>query len=121
FGVRFAIGTEHPRVGWSERVPEERVVKTLAGPDGFDTFDPLVGTGKVPPHLRQRVDVTFVGGFKRSHGAFKWGALAKKNHASHYGWMEHGVLFSRLQPGLATIAIDEQGHVLMKTWTEEDE
>src|SRR5690606_27901119 len=70
FDMHFAIGTEHPRVGWSERVPEDKIVKTLTGPDGFDTFEPLVGTGKVAPHLRPRVDVTFVGGFKRSHGAF---------------------------------------------------
>ena len=44
----------------------------------------------------------FVGGFKRSHGAFRYGPLALVNHGSHYGFMQQGVVFSKLQPGLAT-------------------
>jgi hypothetical protein len=42
------------------------------------------------------------------------------NHASHYGFIANGVVFSTLQPGLATILVRSDGHVEMKTWTEAD-
>jgi hypothetical protein len=62
----------------------------------------------------------FTGGFKRTHGAFKAGELAGKNHGSHYGFIENGVVFSRLNPGLSTIYRLEDGWVNLKTWTEKD-
>ena len=62
----------------------------------------------------------FTGGFKRTHGAFKWGALALKNFGSHYGFMENGVVFSKLQPGLSTIYTLLDGRTEMKTWSEDD-
>ena len=120
FELGFGIGTDHPRVNWSERIPEDRIPKNLPGPDGFDTIAPIVGTGKVAPHLRSSIIATFAAGFKRSHAAFKWGALSKINNASHYGWMEQGTLFSSLQPGLATVSIDQNGGFGMKTWTDRD-
>ena len=43
-----------------------------------------------------------------------------KNHGSHYGFIENGVVFSKLQPGLATIFVLDDGSVEMKTWTEAD-
>ena len=46
--------------------------------------------------------------------------LALNNHGSHYGFIEHGVVFSKLQPGLATIFVRHDGSVRMKTWTERD-
>ena len=52
---------------------------------------------------------TFTGGFKRDHGAFRYGALARQNHGSHYGFVEQGVVFSKLQPGLATLVHDGVG------------
>lgn len=120
FEVGFANGTEHPRLGWSERVRENDRIPGFPGPDGFDVADPLVATGLLSPRDARRVVATFTGGFKRSHGAFKWGELSKLNHGSHYGFIEQGVVFSSLNPFLATIAISRNGDVSMKTWREED-
>jgi hypothetical protein len=64
--------------------------------------------------------VVFTGGFKRTHGAFKQGELGLKNHGSHYGFVENGVVFSKLQPGLATIFALDDGSIDMKTWGEAD-
>ncbi len=116
FELGFALGTEHPRVGWSDRVPEASRVAGLPGPDGFDTIAPLARTGKLTPFDVDRVAATFSGGFKRSHGAFKWGALSTQNRGSHYGFVESGVVLSTLHPGLATLAIYDDGSVAMKTW-----
>lgn len=120
FDVGFALGTEHPRLGWSERVRESDRVKGWPGPDGFDNAMPLIATGLLNPLDARRVVATFTGGFKRSHSAFKWGDLASKNRGSHYGFIEQGVVFSTLQPGLATIVMDRDGRLSMKTWREED-
>ena len=57
----------------------------------------------VSPALPAARVATFTGGFKREHGAFKYGDLATFNHGSHYGFIEEGVVFSKLQPGLATL------------------
>jgi hypothetical protein len=62
----------------------------------------------------------FTGGFKRAHGAFKYGEFALRNHGSHYGFVENGVVFSKLQPGLATLFVLEDGSVEMKSWEEQD-
>jgi hypothetical protein len=64
---------------------------------------------------------TFTGGFKRAHGAFKYGELAQRNRGSHYGFIENGVVFSKLQPGLSTLLMFGDGSVDMKTWTDADQ
>jgi len=120
FEIGYAIGTEHPRVGWSERALEQVRVPNLPGPDGIGTITPLVATGIVNPVEAARAVATFTGGFKRSHGAFKYGALAYRNHGSHYGFIEDGVILSTLQPGLATLLVRDNKTVEMKTWSEED-
>jgi hypothetical protein len=121
FDLGFALGTDHPRVGWSERVPESTRVPGLPGPDGFGTVQPLVLTGMVSPGKASRIAATFTGGFKRSHGAFKWGRLSHTNRGSHYGFIEDGVILSRLQPELATVLVFSDGSVELKTWREEDD
>ncbi len=115
----FSLGTDHPRLGWSDRVPPEVRGSTLLGPDGIDTSAPLVRTGVVPPHRLRRVTSTFTGGFKRSHGAFKYGELALKNRGSHYGFVESGTVFSRLQPDLATVVMWADGLSEILTWRRE--
>ncbi|MDY6863973.1 MAG: hypothetical protein SV062_13420 [Thermodesulfobacteriota bacterium] len=120
FDIGFEMGTEHPMVDWSGRVQDQVRDNTLPGPDGISTLEPLVMTGLINPVNRERVAVTFVGGFKRYHGAFRWGSFALKNHGSHYGFIEHGIVLSKLQPGLSTVAIFEDGTVELKTWTEKD-
>jgi hypothetical protein len=120
FELGFAVGTEHPRVGWSERTLEQVRVLDQPGPDGIGTIAPLVANGIVNPVEAARAVATFTGGFKRSHGAFKYGDLANRNHGSHYGFMENGVVLSTLQPDLATLLVRDDGAVEMKTWSEKD-
>jgi len=119
FELGFALGTDHPRLGWSAR-PPDAVRNGLPGPDGIDTPAPLVTNGLVSPTLVGRTVATFTGGFKRQHGAFRYGPLAQLNHGSHYGFVEQGTVFSKLQPGLSTLYVLDDGTVGMKTWTEAD-
>ncbi len=105
FDLGYALGTEHPRVGWSPRTPDQMKSRTLTGPDGIGSVAPLVTTGLISPENSRKTVVTFTGGFKRQHGAFKYGEFALKNHGSYYGFIESGVVFSKLQPGLATIFV----------------
>jgi hypothetical protein len=121
FDLGFALGTEHPRVGWSPRPPEAVRSPGLPGPDGIETVAPLVTTGMVSPALVGRTAATFTGGFKREHGAFKYGDLAGRNRGSHNGFIEQGVVFSKLQPGLATIYVLDDGAVHMATWSVADD
>jgi hypothetical protein len=117
--LRFSRGTDHPRVNWSDRVLERMKDKTLPGPDGIGTVSPLVSTGMISPGEAGRTVAAFTGGFKRTHGAFAWGELAAKNRGSHYGFVESGVVFSTLQPGLATLYGLTGGRTQMATWTED--
>jgi len=121
FELHYALGTDHPRVGWSERALQDVRDQTLPGPDGIGTVAPLVVNGMVSPALLSRIAATFVGGFKREHGAFRYGALAREDRGSHYGFIEQGVVFSKLQPGLATVFVRTGASADMKTWTREDD
>jgi len=120
FDLKFALGTEHPRVGWSEHMLDRMRDESIPGPDGIGTVAPLVSNGLISPRDAARTAATFAGGFKRAHGAFQYGALAYKNHGSHYGFIEDGVLFSKLQPMLSTICVLDDGRVDLLTWTEGD-
>jgi len=120
FDLRFLLGTEHPRLGWSPRPPPESIDRALPGPDGIDRAAPLAITGMVSPEDATRTVAAFTGGFKRDHGAFRFGALARQNHGSHYGFVEQGVVFSKLQPGLATVFTTVSGEVQVGTWTQGD-
>jgi hypothetical protein len=121
YQLGFVLGTEHPRLGWSPRARDEVRDPALPGPDGFDTAAPLVRTGMMVPSAEAAVVAAFTGGFKREHSAFRYGALAQRNRGSHYGFVEQGVVFSRLIPGLATLYALDDGSVGMKTWTDEDD
>jgi len=117
----FRLGTDHPRVGWSDMVPSGVRDETLPGPDGIETIAPLVRTGVLSPFEQGRVAATFTGGFKRTHGAFRMSALATIDHGSHYGFIENGVVLSKLQPGLATAIVFDDGRVDLRTWSEGDD
>ena len=116
FDLGFSLGTDHPGIGWSEHIIERMRDKTLPGPDGIGSAFPLILTGLVNPSNAPRTAATFTAGFKRSHGAFLYGRLASKNRGSHYGFIENGVVFSRLQPGLSTLFVMDDGTIHMKTW-----
>jgi hypothetical protein len=119
FDLGFRLGTDHPRVGWSDMVLPAVRDDALAGPDGIETIEPLVRTGMLSPMERGRVAATFTGGFKRAHGAFRMSDLAMIDHGSHYGFVENGVVLSKLQPGLATAIVFDDGSVDLETWSEE--
>jgi len=121
FELAFTMGTDHPRVDWSPRAAAARGKSDWAGPDGYATLSPLAMTGMVPPWQTARTVATFVGGFKRDHGAFKYGAFSRNNNGNHYGFMEEGVVLSTLKTGLATFYVLVDGSVHMSTWTERDE
>lgn len=121
YDLGFLVGTEHPSLNWSPRASFNVRPKGWNGPDGFETRAPIVSVGMLSPQLTQQVVSTFTGGFKRYHSAFKYGPLAQINRGSHYGFIENGILHSRMQPGLATISVDNTGRVNMKTWTADDE
>jgi hypothetical protein len=120
FELGYALGTEHPKVEWSDHMLEQMRDPGLPGPDGIGSISPLIATGLVSPQDAPKTIATFTGGFKRTHGAFKYGDLALQNHGSHYGFIENGVVFSKLQPGLATILVLDDGSVEMKTWSDAD-
>jgi len=121
FDLHFVLGTEHPRLDWSDRPPPASRDQRLPGPDGVGSAAPLVTNGMVSPEDIDATVATFAGGFKRSHGAFRFGALAERNHGSHYGFIEQGVIFSKLQPGLATVLVLDDGSVDLKTWARADD
>ncbi len=120
FELGFELGTDHPRVDWSGRELPQMHDNELPGPDGIGTSLPFARSGMVSPALAGRTVATFAGGFKREHGAFRYGDLARRNHGSHYGFIEQGAVFSKLQPGLATVYVLDDGSVGMKTWTPGD-
>ena len=119
--LHFVLGTDHPRLDWSERPPPASRDPFLPGPDGVASAAPLVTNGMVSPTDAARTVASFVGGFKRSHGAFRVGALAARNHGSHYGFIEQGVIFSKLQPGLSTVVVMDDGAVDLRTWSAADD
>lgn len=120
FELGYSRGTDYPGVGWSPRIPAREKLAGLDGPDGIGSIVPLIATGLISPLQGRRTVATFTGGFKRTHGAFRYGDLSKVNSGSHYGFIENGVVFSKLQPGLATILIWHDARVELKTWTQAD-
>jgi len=115
FELGYELGTDHPNLGWSSR-PSHR--HRAAGPDGFSRPDPLVLNGTLSPSLVEDVAATFTGGFKRDHGAWRFGDYATFNYGHHYGFVQQGVTLSRLWPNLATLYVTLDGEVRMETWTE---
>jgi len=120
FDIGFAVGTDHPGVEWSNRPPVSVRPRGVPGPDGFNTVAPLVRLGMVSPALTERTIATFTAGFKRQHGAFKYGDYPTLNYGLHYGFIEHGVILSKLQPNLSTLLVLQDGTIEMRTWQEED-
>ncbi len=120
FDLGYARGTAHPALGWSDHMPAKMRDARLPGPDGISDAVPLVSTGLVAPEDTGRTVATFTAGFKRTHGAFLYGELSLVNGSSHYGFIENGIVFSRLQPGLSTILVLDDGTVEMKTWQQSD-
>ncbi|MDE3121855.1 MAG: hypothetical protein KGK00_08780 [Paracoccaceae bacterium] len=120
FNLGYAMGASSPSLGWSERPPASVVNKALPGPDGISNPAPVVPLGMMNPVLRPRLVATFTAGFKRRHGAFKVGPFAYKDHGTHYGFIQQGVIMSKLWPGLSTIFVMDDGSIHMRTWTEAD-
>jgi len=121
FEIGYAVGTDHPGMEWSPRPPWNVRPKGLPGPDGISNADPLVLLGMVNPEIANRAVATFTAGFKRQHGAFKYGDMAGFNYGHHYGFIEKGVVLSKLWPGLSTLFMLTDGSLHMKTWEAADD
>jgi hypothetical protein len=115
FELGYELGTDHPNLGWSSR-PSHR--HRAPGPDGFSRPDPLVLNGTLSPSLVEDVAAVFTGGFKRDHGAWRFGNWATFNYGNHYGFLQQGVMLSRLWPNLATLYVTTEGEVRMESWSE---
>ena len=115
---RYSVGVDHPSVAWSTRAPGPH---ETPGPDGFSTLEPLRRVGMVPPWAMNQLTAVIAGGFKREHSAFKAGPFSTKNHGSHYGFAEAGVVLSKIQPGLMTFfqRLGEQPQ--LKIWDKDEE
>jgi len=120
FDVGYALGTDHPALGWSPRPPASVRPRGMPGPDGVNSANPLVPVGMISPAYSAITAATFAGGFKRHHGAFRAGEYATINYGTHYGFIENGVIYSKLQPNLSTFYVLADGTIKMKTWTEAD-
>ncbi len=117
----YEVGTTHPALGWSSRPPWSVRPRGMPGPDGISTAKPLERTGMVSPASAARTIATFTGGFKRDHGAFKYGDYATVDFGKHYGFIEHGVILSKLWPDLSTLFMLDDGTMIMKTWRKSDD
>jgi len=120
FDMGYETGTDHPRLEWSPRPPAASRNWHLPGPDGFSSSAPLVTLGMVNPTSARRTIATFTGGFKRRHSAFRGGKYALQNSGTHYGFVVEGIILSKLQPGLSTLFVLNDGSIHMKTWHETD-
>ena len=120
FSIGYEVGTDHPRLDWSSRPSGAGRNWNTPGPDGVATALPLKNMGMVSPRDAARIVATFTGGFKRDHGAFRYGPYATQNHGTHYGFIVHGVVESKLQPNLSTLYVLKDGTMGMKTWTQAD-
>ncbi|MDJ0629734.1 MAG: hypothetical protein QNJ44_15860 [Rhodobacter sp.] len=121
YGIGFALGTDHPRLDWSGRPRAPARIKGLPGPDGIGDASPLVRSGMVSPDYAGRTVATFAAGFKRHHGAFKFGDYAVIDTGKHYGFIEKGVIYSKLKTELSTLYVLDDGTTGMKTWKDADD
>ncbi len=121
FTIGYAVGTDHPALGWSPRPAASARPRGLPGPDGIKSASPLVLLGMINPVIANKSVATFTAGFKRRHGAFKFGDMATYNYGHHYGFIEKGVILSKLQPNLSTLFGLTDGSIHMRTWTAEDD
>jgi len=70
----------------------------LGGPDGIETAAPLARTGMVSPALASRTAPRYPEALS-ANMVRSLRTLRERNHGSHYGFVEEGVIFSTLQPG----------------------
>jgi hypothetical protein len=72
-------------------------------------------SGSIPPYMISKSVGVFIGGFKRSHGTFKYG----EHRGKTYGYIENGVVLSKMEKGLATIYSTKTGEIEITKWPEE--
>jgi hypothetical protein len=106
-GVRleYRVGTEHPRLDWAKWVGAQG---KGPGPDGIGATAPLARPGIIDPRDKSKLIAVFAGGFKRLHGALQDG--------TYYGFVEDGVVLTKLRPGLATLYSTVEGRIALDSW-----
>ena len=78
FELGYALGTEHPKVGWSDHMLSQMRDPKLPGPDGIGSIAPLISTGLVGPWDAPKTVATFTGGFKRD----AWGVQIRRSRSA---------------------------------------
>jgi hypothetical protein len=68
--------------------------------------------GSIPPYKINSAVSVFIGGYKKTHGTFKYG----EHQGKTYGFMENGVVLSKMEAGLATIYSTKDGEVHIGKW-----
>ena len=90
FDLGFVLGTDHPRVGWSDRAATGSR-GNLPGPDGIGTAAPLVTNGMISPALAARDGCHVRRRLQAPARCFRlWRRSPSSNHGSHYGFIEQG-------------------------------
>ena len=56
-------------------------------------------SGSIPPYMLNKSVGVFIGGYKKAHGRFKYG----EHKGKAYGYIENGVVLSKMEAGLATL------------------
>ena len=127
----YVVGANQPNQTWAnppakinsdeEAYKKERADRNkLGGPDGVGNARPLHMNGLVPPYDVKNTISSFNAGYQRYDMVMVSGALAERNQSSHWGFVQNGVVLSKLQPGLATTVVYTDGTVDMLTWPEDD-
>jgi len=104
YSINVVHGTEYPGI------PSEGGEEGSAG-----LLEDLAMAGTVPPYMINRTVGVFIGGYKRSHGYFKYG----EHHGKYYGYIENGVALSKMEPGLATIYTTKDEEIQIGKWPED--
>jgi hypothetical protein len=118
FDLGFAARTDHPRVGWSPRLPAAVRRPACPGRTASTISDRLVTDGMVSPALVADTVATFTA-FQREHGAFGT-AIWRAAIGSHYGFIEQGVC-SAAAAGPCDPYVLDDGAVHMSTWSQADD
>ena len=121
FDLGFAIGTEHPRVDWSEPYPgaNEGSQPPGAGRDRWYRPPGCNGSALTPWKPPARWPLSRAGS-SESMAPSNTANSRLKTTAAIMASSQDGVVFSKLQPGLATVFVRDDGRVELKTWTKSD-
>ena len=102
YAANYAVGTLHPK---RDRSP-------IRMPGIRDLNRTLVPIGSIPPYQITKSVGVFIGGFKRRHSTMRLGP----HRGKVFGYIENGVEWQKLSPGLATLYSTKDGYMDIAPW-----